>query len=165
MVEEDFREVVENHYGTLMTVATAYLYYDAEDAVAGGLRKAWEQRDQYDPERGSTVTFVCSRVKAAALNILQRAGAQKRQQVDIPDMVRSVEDIVLVEEALTGWDTGLAVTQKVAVALSALGFSNVEIGKRLGVSNQAISERLKRARKTMNDFAGQPQTRARLRPH
>jgi len=153
---KDFEDAIENHYGTLCTIALSYVPWEHEDMVQEGLAKAWKQRAVYNPLRGSPLNFICSRIKSTCLNRLTYHSATKRTGTLIPDRARTIHEIYEVEEALRGWQEGLEPTQIQRVALSALGFSNAEIGKAQGVSNSAVSSSLKRARERMRGETSQP---------
>ena len=151
-----FRALVDRHLSAMLAVARRMLRDDAEaeDVVQEAMLRLWRSSEKLDigdygarPWLRRVVSNLCIDRVRAARNTLLTDEVPERPQAPIQEVgIERREASVRVESALKA----LPERQRIALVLFHYeGLSQIEIGKALGVSDEAVESLLSRARRAL----------------
>lgn len=143
---------------------------DIEECVQDVFLDAWNSIDQYDPERGTFRTWLLILCKYKALN-RRRTLAGKARVVEIKDFTEDnrltgsddIEDLYLVKEQkaelLKVINSFGDVDRAIFLRRYLLDESIDDICRSMGLSRQAVDNRLWRGRKVIREVLGKAERR------
>jgi RNA polymerase sigma-70 factor, ECF subfamily len=151
-----FRQLVDRHLAGVLAVARRMLRDDAEaeDVAQEAMLRLWRQAGQL--EVGATGIGAWLRRVASNLSIDRiRSGRRTDVTDEVPEQITEADQLTglasaelsaKVDQALKG----LPERQRLALTLFHFeGLSQVEVGQRLGVSDEAVESLLARARRAL----------------
>jgi len=145
----------ERAYAQFLPAVSSYLarrveYRFVEDLAADVFAIAWTKRDTVTSGEELPWLYRIAANVVANHRRRQSAGVSVLQLVRLPDSAPSAEDIVIADESLAGAWRGLKARDREVLALSLLEDLPVaSIAASLGISANAVSIRLHRAKKTL----------------
>ncbi|MDI9261240.1 sigma-70 family RNA polymerase sigma factor [Alicyclobacillus sendaiensis] len=164
-MSEAQRELAAKNIGLVYYIAQRYRYraerlgIEFDDLVAAGLLALCRAAIFYRPEVGRFVGFAAPTVARAMHRLIQRTGKRPLHRSILLDFEdeeegdKHVESRDLFHEAdwsevwVRDFLDGLTPQERVIVDLTLAGYSQAEIGRRLGTSQVSVWRGLKRARK------------------
>lgn len=158
----------ERAYAQHLPAVSAYLarrveYRFVEDLAADVFAVAWSKRSTVVEGEELPWLYRISANLVANHRRRQATGASLVQLLRTPDSAPSAEDIVIADESLAGAWRALKARDREVLALALLeDLPIAAISAALGISPNAVSIRLHRARKTLAELlAGNERTAAR----
>ena len=158
---------VEHLYRRHWTAVVNYIRFRVEPSVAEDLAadvftRAWAQREQFDPRRGTAEMWMWGIVRNAVSDHRRRATppaadpmSAARGSEDVQDLVDTRLSLLALADAMAR----LADTDREIVSLRlGAGLTNGEIGELLGLSKGAVAVRLHRAVRRLRRLADWSQT-------
>mgnify|MGYP003640532157 FL=1 len=170
-LEEQFTRLVEVKWKSFLFSGRSFVPKEGEDVVQSGLSTAWRHIEQFDPDKGSLLNFIYSRIRSAGSNRRKYHLGQKRAKfitaaplydaegIEIPLENRgrqntpSAEDMAIIEEGLDAWKhAGLSKDEATILGLRASGYTEKEVGAMVDIKSTDVKYQVKKARKKLNDL-------------
>lgn len=136
---------------------------DVADAVAQTFVRVLRQVDQYDPDRGSVVSFIFTLAGSEVADVRRRDSRQRAllDRVEAPallspDDVSRLEEVIDARRAVSALAPALAtlpLAEAEVVRLVADGLTPTEAARTLAISPNAARVRLAPARRRLRDHA------------